>query len=155
MTKDEFASRVTAVQDKLYRVARGYLRGESDCLDAVSEAILTAWQKRNTLRQEQYFELWLLRILSRECINIQRKQKRMVPVEQIPEESSPPDEWAELRDALDGLPQKLRVVIVLHYLEGYPVADIARLLHVPKGTVTSRLYDGRNRLRDLLKEEVQ
>lgn len=90
MTKDEFASRVTAVQDKLYRVARGYLRGESDCLDAVSEAILTAWQKRNTLRQEQYFELWLLRILSRECINIQRKQKRMVPVEQIPEESSPP-----------------------------------------------------------------
>ncbi|MCI6041480.1 MAG: RNA polymerase sigma factor, partial [Clostridiales bacterium] len=114
MTREDFEGRVLDAREKMYRVARSYLQGEQDCLDAVAEAVLRAWQKRSTLRREEYFDTWLMRILMRECVNIQRRQKRMVPVESVPERPAPDGSAAALRDALDALPQKLRTVTVLH-----------------------------------------
>ena len=154
MTKEAFGERVTQLQNRLYRIARGHLRSENDCLDAVSETILKAWQKQATLRDERLFETWLVRILIRECVNIQRKQKRMIPMETLPESTveSSGDDLA-LRDALDKLPQDQRVVVVLHYMEGYQVAEIATILHTFQGTVSSRLHYARLALRDLLKED--
>lgn len=46
MTKEDFSARITGAQGRMYRVARSYLRGEQDCLDAISETILKAWQKK-------------------------------------------------------------------------------------------------------------
>ena len=152
MTKEEFANRVTSAQGRMYRIARGYLRNENDCLDAISEAILKAWQKQSTLRKEQFFDTWLTRILIRECVNIQRRQKRMLPME-TPPEPPPPADNQDLRLALDALPQALRIVTVMHYMEGYDVKDIASVLRVPRGTVSSRLHDARIKLRSLLKED--
>ena len=154
MTREEFGQRITSAQGRMYRVARGYLRGEQDCLDAISEAICKAWQKRGALRDEQVFDPWLTRILIRECINIQRKQKRMIPVETLPEEAALPSDNEELRQALDALPQKLRVPVVLHSMEGYDVKEVASILHTTKGAVCSRLFHARSRLRELLKEEI-
>ena len=155
VTREDFEGRVLDAREKLYRVARSYLQGEQDCLDAVSEAVLRAWQKRSTLRREEYFDTWLMRILMRECVNIQRRQKRVVPVESVPERPAPDGSAAALRDALDALPQKLRTVTVLHYMEGYDVSELSRLLHIPKGTVTSRLHMARGRLREILKEDIE
>ena len=123
MDKDTFARQVTDLQGGLYRVAASYLRGESDRLDAVSEAITRAWEKRHTLRDEGLFRTWITRILIRECVNIQRRQKRSVPVDVLPEaESEPEDERiAALREALAQLPQRQRTMTVLHYMEGYDV----------------------------------
>ena len=104
MTRENFAERVTAAQGRLYRVARGYLRQEADCLDAVSEAIARAWQKLATLREERYFDTWLMRILIRECVNIQRRQKRVAPMETLPERASIPSENEALRAALRKTP---------------------------------------------------
>jgi len=97
MTREEFGQRIISAQGRMYRVARGYLRGEQDCLDAISEAICKAWQKQGALRDERVFDPWLTRILIRECINIQRKQKRVVPVETLPEETVSPSDDEELR----------------------------------------------------------
>ena len=156
MTKEEFGQRVTARQKRLYRIARGYLQSEYDCLDAVSEAILKAWQKRATLRDEALFDSWLVRILIRECINIQRKQKHVVPMETLPEgEAASPSDNPELQSALDQLPQQQRTAVVLYYMEGYSVAEIAALLHTFKGTIASRLYYARLKLRELLKEDFE
>ena len=151
MTREDFADRVTAAQGRLYRIARGYLRQEADCLDAISETITRAWQKLVTLREERYFDTWLTRILIRECINIQRRQKRVMPMEKLPEAAAAGENDA-LCAALDELPQKLRTVVVLHYMEGYAVDEIARILRTPRGTVCSRLKTARERLRALLEE---
>ncbi len=81
-------------------------------MDAVQEAILKTWQKQDTLRQEAYFETWLIRILIHEAIAIQRRQKRMIPVKTVPDRpSSAPGNDAALRDALDHLPQKMRTAM--------------------------------------------
>jgi RNA polymerase sigma-70 factor, ECF subfamily len=155
LTKDEFAARVIAAEGTMGRVARSYLRGDQDCMDAVQEAILKAWQKQDTLRQEAYFETWLIRILIHEAITIQRRQKRMIPVETVPDRpSSAPGNDVALRDALDHLPQKMRTAIVLFYMEGFSIEETARIMRVPKGTVSSWLHYARQRLKDMLTEEI-
>ena len=157
MDKDTFARQVTDLQGGLYRVAASYLRGESDRLDAVSEAITRAWEKRHTLREESLFRTWITRILIRECVNIQRRQKRSVPVDALPEaESEPEDERiAMLREALAQLPQRQRTMTVLHYMEGYDVREVARIMGTTKSAVCAGLSRARARLRSLMGEEWQ
>ena len=153
MTKEAFSIEITSRQNQMYRIARSYLRGEHDCLDAVSEAILKAWQKRETLRNEQYFGTWLCRIVIRECVNILRKQKRLIPMDTVPGIYEAETENMELKQALDALSEGHRIAVVLHYMEGYPVKEVARILRLSTGTVTSRLHYARKQLRTLLKEE--
>lgn len=156
MEKEAFARQVTAMQGSLYRVAASYLRGESDRLDAVSEAITRAWERRDTLRDERMFGTWITRILIRECVNIQRHQKRTVPVEAIPDGAAFAEEDGgaqALRAALDGLPQRLRTMAVLHYMEGYDVREIARMMGTTKGAVCAGLSRAREKLRALIEEE--
>ena len=157
MDKDTFARQVTDLQGSLYRVAASYLHGESDRLDAVSEAITRAWEKRHTLRDERLFRTWITRILIRECVNIQRRQKRSVPVDALPEaESEPEDERiAALREALAQLPQRQRTMTVLHYMEGYDVREVARIMGTTKSAVCAGLSRARARLRASMGEELE
>ncbi len=155
MNKEEFSLRITSAKGRLYHIACSYLRGEHDRLDAISEAVAKAWQKRATLKNEQVFDTWLARILIHECINVQRKQKRVFPVEEIPERGAPAEQTSDLQWAVDALPQKLRIVVVLHYLEGYSVDEMARTLRMAKGTVCSHLSQARGALRGLFEEEIK
>lgn len=158
MDKEAFSRQVTAMQTSLYRVAASYLRGEADRLDAVSEAIARAWEKRGTLRDERYFKTWMTRILIRECIAITRCQKRTVPVETLPEQISDDaayDRVNLLRWALEQLPQRQRTMIVLHYMEGYDVNETARIIGTTKGAVCAGLSRARDTLRTLIGEEIR
>ena len=154
MDKETFARQVTALRGSLYRVAAGYLRGENDRLDAVSEAIARAWERRGSLRDERLFKTWITRILMRECVNIQRRQRRCVPVEQLPEAATgQADTAAALREALDNLPQRWRTMVILHYMEGYDVREVAAIMRTTKGAVCAGLSRARERLRSLIGEE--
>ena len=153
MNRREFGERVTAMQGSLYRVAASYLRGESDRLDAVAEAIAKAWEKRQTLRDEALFATWMTRILIRVCVDIQRRQKRMTPVDTLPETPTGEDSCAALREAVDSLPQKLRTMVVLYYMEGYEVLEVARIMGTTKGAVCAGLSRAREKLRAMLGEE--
>ena len=155
MTKEEFVRQVEESRGGLYRIACAYLRTEADRLDAVQEALLKAWQSRHRLREEQHFRTWLTRILIRECVNIQRRQRRMIPMDTMPQ--IPVIQTSEnpaLRDAILQLPDSMRIVVVLFYMEGYAAEEIARILHVPKGTVCSRLSRAREKIKEIMKEEA-
>ena len=155
MDERQFSQRVRACEQKLYNTARMLLPCQADCEDAVQEALFKAWARLDSLRDTGRFEAWLMRILIRECVNMQRRQRRVTPVASLPEQGESDADTVALRDALDALPQKLRTVTVLYYMEGYGVRELARMLRVPKGTVTSRLHMARGRLRELLKEEIE
>ena len=154
MDKEQFAAHVTNMQNSLYRVAASYLRGESDRLDAVAEAIAKAWEKRHTLRDETLFRTWITRILIRECVNIQRRQKRSIPVERVPDMPGDMPEVEALREALHSLPQRLRTMAVLHYMEGYDVSETARMMGTTKGAVCAGLFRAREKLRRFIGEET-
>ena len=154
MTSHEFAEQIVAMTQTLYRVSYSMLSQPSDREDAVQECLRKAWQMRGRLREDRYLRTWVIRILINECHNIQRRYRRELPQGELPERVAPPNADAELHDAILKLEEKWRVPIVLHYMEGYSVEEIARMLRLPQGTVKSRMTRARRALRDLLSEEV-
>ena len=153
MDAESFARRVEGMQGALYRVAYGLLLNRADCADAVQEALLRAWEKRASLREERYFETWLTRILINECYTALRRRRAALPLDGLPEPAAPPDADPALHDAIARLDRKLRLPVVLHYMEGYGVGDIARMLRLPSGTVKTRLARARALLRLQLSDE--
>ena len=151
MNRRAFGERVTAMQGSLYRVAASYLRGESDRLDAV--AIAKAWEKRQTLLDEALFATWMTRILIRVCVDMQRRQKRLIPTDDVAEKPAEDEKVTALREAIDSLPQKARTMIVLHYMEGYDVREIAKMMGTTKGAVCAGLSRARDKLRAYLEED--
>lgn len=153
MNRTDFILRVRGCERRLYRVARTMLRSDADCEDAVQEALLKAWSKLGSLREERFFETWLIRILINECKNIYRKRPRAQ--EELPESLAAPPADGELMDALMNLPEKHRIPMELHYIEGYGISEIARMLLIPEGTVKWRLSRGRALLKTELGEEAR
>ena len=158
MTKNEFAEMVLESTDSLYRVSKGILKNDSDCEDAVWEAVSIGFAKLPALRQKQYAKTWLIRILIHECYRILREKKRSADTDTDRLESSAvfagqtderPD-YSELYESLFRLEEKYRIPLVLFYLEGYSVREIAGILETPEGTVKSQLSRGRNRLREIM-----
>lgn len=152
MTQADFIRRAYACERRLYRVARTLLSSEADCEDAVQEALLRAWVKRDTLREEAYFETWLIRILINQCRTLMRRRP---PVQVALDERLPSPDGLRmpLLEALEALPQKPRIALELHCIEGYSVRECARMLGVPEGTVKWRLSRGRKLLKQMIGEE--
>ena len=146
MEKDFFVEEIEARSAMMYRVAFTLLRNSDDCRDALQEAALKAWEKRESLRDEKFFKTWVTRILINECHNIQRKRRRIISLEDAPEQSSPPPD-PTLALALQALPEKLRLPLVLHFAEGMAEAEIAKALHLPDSTVRGRIHRAKKQLR--------
>ena len=131
--EETFMDEVEAMERALYRVSRSLLKSPEDCADAVQEALARAWARR---------------IVINECHTIGRKRRRVVLVDEVEQPApafEPPDE--RLKQALSAVPEKLKVPLLLHYLEGFSVAEVAQILLIPQGTVKSRLHHARKRLR--------
>ncbi len=154
MDKDEFSRRVIDMLPVLYRIAWTQLRQAADREDAVQETIRRAWEKRERLREERYMQTWVIRILLNVCDTIRRRAGRLIPSEELPQKAGIPERETPLLDALMSLDEKYRLPLQLRYVEGYSVAEVAQMLHLPQGTVKSRLSRGRDRLRAMVKEEV-
>ena len=138
--------KVRVLGTRMYRVASALLRTDADRQDAMQQALQRAWEKRHSLRDTSKFDGWLMRILINECRNIQRGQHRLVPMDQLPDSPTPaPD--LDLQDAVERLPDKQRLCVVLHYLEGLPIQEIAAMLRLPQSTVRGRLMQARKALK--------
>ena len=120
----------------------------------MQEALARAWRKRGQLREEGYLQTWLVRILLNVCHDMQQRGQRMVPTAEIelPVQDTSPD--GALREALLALPEKYRLPILLYYLEGYSLRQVAQMLRIPENTVKTRLSRGRQQLKERLHEEV-
>ncbi|MBQ9040115.1 MAG: RNA polymerase sigma factor [Clostridia bacterium] len=149
MTESVFSERVRALQGPLWRIAWAILRNGADCDDAIQEALLRAWNRIGSLRDETAFDAWLMRILVNESKDILRRRARrpQTSMEAAPELTAPEENTA-LRDAILALPLSLRLPLLLHYMEGYSVKETARMLHLPETTVHWRLHAARKRIRD-------
>ena len=131
----------------LYRIACALLRSEADRQDAMQETALKAWKNRASLREEQYFRTWISKIMVNECHNLHRKNSRYVPVEELPDRPAPDSGEQETRLMLESLPEKQRVPLVLHYLEGFSLEEIARVQHISLALVKYRMHQARKALR--------
>jgi RNA polymerase sigma-70 factor (ECF subfamily) len=138
-----------------FRVAFAVLRHRQDAEDVAQEALAQAWSRFHTLRDRDRFRSWLARIAWRRALDRRRAQGRRGQHEAAAIPSSPPtpEELAAGQEradlvwrAVDALPGKLRIVVVMAGLLGHDVREVAALLSLPEGTVKSRLYLARRAL---------
>lgn len=154
MSDQEYMARVRAMERKLYRIAHAILWSDADCADAIQETVFRGWMKKGGLREEKYFETWLVRILINECRNQLRRQKSTpLPLNEDVRTRlcGELETDMNLRAALQELPEKYRVPLLLHHMEGYGLEDIAKMLKLTPALVKSRLHQARNALRKILK----
>jgi RNA polymerase sigma-70 factor, ECF subfamily len=152
----EFEQRLADCPSLAYRVALGVLHNTAEAEDVAQEAMLRAYRNFSRLRDRERFRGWLVRTTWRLALDRIRAAGRRARREnaatkdalEIGAESVVAAREFErhVARAVDELPQKLRVVIVLAAIEGYNTREVASLLEIPEGTVKSRLFSARKQL---------
>ena len=153
MDRERFIAEIEARSGMMYRVAWSILRNNADCEDALQDAALRAWEKRGRLRDERFFRTWITRILINACYDTQRKRRRTVPLDEIPEQAAASAPDPALALALEALPEKLRLPLVLCYSEGMSYEEAADALRIPVTTLRGRIHRGKEQLRKELSEK--
>ena len=157
----EFEDRLRESSTLAVRVAYGVLRQRQDAEDVAQEAFARAYRRFAELRDPARFRGWIVRVTWRLAIDRWRSDRRRsareeraelgpraASVEELADKSR---RAARLWEAIDALPEKLRLVIVLAAIEGHDVKEIAGLLRIPAGTVKSRMFLARKALAEKLK----
>jgi RNA polymerase sigma-70 factor (ECF subfamily) len=162
----EFEARLVESSTLAVRVAYSILRNREDAEDVAQEAFTKAYRSFHQLRDRERFRAWLVRMTWRMALDRQRANRRRVAREQRADADpavGPRNVEADLQvglegreraehlwRAIDGLSEKLRVVLVLAGIEGHDIRKVAALLELPEGTVKSRLFAARQHLKDAL-----
>ena len=169
----EFEARLVESSTLAFRVAYGVLRHRQDAEDVAQEAFVKAYRSFRQLRDRDRFRAWLVRMTWRMALDRQRGDRRRLAregarvargflgAEALANAAGPGrpaadedllarERAAQLWRAIDDLPDKLRVVVVLAGIEEQDLGAVARLLDIPHGTVKSRMFLARQQLREHL-----
>ncbi|MCH5209836.1 MAG: RNA polymerase sigma factor [Oscillospiraceae bacterium] len=153
MDKETFIKAVLEAETTLYHVSKTIIRSDTDCEDAVQEAVIKAYTNLHKLRNDKYFKTWLIRIVINECYRMQKNKTEHLSYDEYSDIESPDvTDYSDLYEAIMKLNVPVKLAVVLHYIEGYSLKEIGDILKIPVGTVKSRLAKGRNMLKSILNE---
>ncbi|MCP4704113.1 MAG: RNA polymerase sigma factor [candidate division Zixibacteria bacterium] len=167
-----FAELVGRFKKRVYSVAFQMLGNHLDADEVTQEAFVRIYNRRNQLKNVDYFASFLMRIATNYAIDLIRwKQKGFVSIDvdkdtpgsskiELVDKTDKPDQIIENKELLDSikqamkkLPPKQRVTVVLHDLEGFSKKEIAGILQCPQATVRSNLHIARTKLRKWLTKD--
>jgi RNA polymerase sigma-70 factor, ECF subfamily len=159
-TRREFETLLAEIGPLSFRVTRGVLRNDADAEEVAQEALFRAYQRFSDLRNPARFRAWIVRITFRLALDRRRSSRRREVREtawSLPERRPAPptaedvavsSEFQDrLENALEELPDKLRIVVLLSAIQGYTLEEVSEMLEVPLGTVKSRLFHARKHWR--------
>lgn len=152
MKKTKFCECIDKYRNELYIVAWAILENKEDTEDAVSNAILKAYENLNQLRNIHKFKPWITTITKNEALKIRKKRLTLPGNDAVENMMDPVQEhYDELWDILQKMREEYRLVLVLFYYNDLSLKDIAQVLDMPIGTVKSRLSRGK----EMLKQELE
>jgi RNA polymerase sigma-70 factor (ECF subfamily) len=156
----EFEVRLVESATLAVRVAYSVLRNREDAEDIAQEAFAKAYRSFAQLRDRDRFRSWLVRMTWRMALDRQRSDRRRMLRDMravTPDHVPDHEPGLEAREranhlwrAIDGLSEKLRIVIVLAGIQGHDIREVAALLELPEGTIKSRLFVARQQLKEAL-----
>ena len=140
--------------DMLFRTCLVMLQNQPDAEDAVQETVLKYMLKAPVFDSSEHEKAWLLKVAANHCRDLLRFRSRhpQVTLEQLTEYLTDPENSGIL-DALMTVPEKYRIVMLLHYVEGYPTDEIAQRIGKTPSAVKMRLQKGRKLLKKAYREE--
>jgi len=164
----EFEERLADCPALAFRVALGVLRNRAEAEDVAQDALVRAYRNFHRLRDRERFRAWLVRVAWRLALDRIRARGRRERYEEAAasfaieaEAEASTEDIAASREfecrvnaALDELPEKLRLVMILGAIEGHDTREVAGLLEIPEGTVKSRLFLARKQMAEKLQWTV-
>ncbi len=150
MDADTFTDYVEKYRNTVFRVAYSYSGSLQDSEDITQEAFLKLYKSEEKFVADENVKAWLIRVASNEAKNFIRRNalRRKEPIsENIPEEDY------EISEIMKSLRRDYRVVIYLHYYEGYSVKELSKILKISESNVKVRLKRGRDKLKELITEK--
>ena len=136
--------------DAVYRLALCRLDSRADAEDVYQEVFLRLLRDTTAFRGDEHLKAWLLRVTVNCCNDLRRSAwfRHTAPLEAAPDAAAPePDDHSDLWQAVRALPDELRTVVWLHYVEGYTADEIAGIAGCRPATVRTRLHRARKRLK--------
>ena len=156
----EFEARLAESSALAIRVAYSVVRHQQDAEDIAQQALVRAHRHFGRLRDRDRFRAWLVRTTWRLALDSRRAHRRRsareqwlapAPVGNAETDALAADRAARLWAAIDELPGRLRLVLVLAAIEGHTMTEVAALAGLPAGTVKSRLHEAKRRLAERLR----
>ena len=153
-TEAQFTTLAQTHMDMIFRLAFSMLKSGADADDVTQNVLLSLYRSDKAFESDAHLKHWLIRVTVNECKKVRRspwaRTEDLDDYAGTVEFEAPRDR--ELFDAIMTLDKKCRAVIVLHYYEGYSIAETAALLGVPPGTVGTRLKRAREKLKHYLSD---
>jgi len=148
--REAFRQLFEAYKDRVFSIACYSLGNQAAADDVTQQIFVKLFTRIGQFRGDSEFTTWLYRLVINSCLDERRKQKRFLPVEEFPMskaiyKKSPETGYerreiaGSVREAIGGLKPKMRLPIILKYIEGLSYEEIAGVLGCSKGTVASRL----------------
>lgn len=169
--KNAFAELFKFYQNYLYKVCFSYVQNNQQALDLMQEIYIKLYKNIGKYDEKYPFHPWLRRVAVNTCINETRKtspvliplssddegldvEEQLAAEEDTEREAERHDMARIIKQHINCLPEKQRMVIMLRYYEDLSYDEIAELLHMPVGTVKTDLYRAKNSLKDRLYREI-
>jgi len=159
-----FNELINACSEKLYKIAFAYLKNEQDSLDTVSDTIYKVYKDINKLKNPEFFDTWIIKILINHSINKLNKNKKIIcfdeyeKINQLETKESETiwkiPENLDLYNAIDKLDYKLKTIIILKYFQDMTISQISQTLSSPEGTVKVYIQRALKKLKIYLEGEV-
>ena len=145
---EEFILLMERYSGAMYKVARSILSNNEDAADAIQETILICYEKISELKHPRFFKTWMTRILINACRGILRQNSQSCLLGNFPDVPvrDASIEYVEFQELLGKLDEKYRLILILYYVQGLKIREIAGLLELSENTVKTRLRRGRESL---------
>lgn len=160
--REAFTRLAFELSDRLFAVAQRILRDFDAAGDVLQVTLLRIWRDLPSLRDPDLIEGWAYRVLVRACHDELRKQRRQAPPLHLLSMDGAADDPAiaiadreQLERAFRRLPSEQRAAIVLQYYRDLTLPEIAEVLHLPIGTVRSRLHYAKRALRSAIEADAR
>lgn len=150
-----FSALYAQIYQDLYRFAFYMTKHPQDAEDAVSDAVISAFENMRLLKKEQSFRSWIFTILNHQCkkaVSRRKRERKKMLQGREPEEASNPDyaRWHDVRKAFDLLDEEEKVIVAFSVFGGYKSEEIALLLNRNAATVRSRKSRALDKMRKAL-----
>lgn len=154
MSTQYFNEKYSLYKTMLFRIAFTYMKNTEDCEDILQEVFLKLLTNTSEFASQEHEKRWLIRVTVNLCKNHMKSfwNSKRTSMEELQEFTMNMEELEIMQDIL-ALPKKYKIVIYLHYVEGYKCMEIADIMHLKESTVKMRLKKGRELLKIQLETE--
>ncbi len=155
-TQKEITKAYETYHNMVWRICLMQLGNEQDANDGVQETFLRLIRFHGSFRDEEHEKAWLIRTAVNYCRDVQKSSWRKKRAEELPEELLTGEEAEssrEVYETMQELPEQYRVILYLHYYEGYSLKEIAMLLRVNPSTLRSRFAKAKEIMKTYLEED--